>query len=208
MSALEKLSKQVNSHDLHMNPNCQIFVDRFPVIETNVGDTHHTSWNNSKKGLISHIRADGDQQKRKTNVKAYMTGWFMHNYSSEFAWVCDHAMKIAEKHNPTPIKLEVFDCWGAVYNKGDWTKVHNHWPTVWSFVYYVKACEKCAPLVFDDCPIQDPWYAPLSTQAYCVIPKEGRMIMFPGWVRHSVPEQICDHERIVVSGNLITNIWT
>ena len=206
MSALKNLSKKLNSNDLHMNPNCQIFVQRFPIIETHVGDMHHTSWNNSKKGLISHIRADGDQQKRKTNVKAYMTGWFMHNYSSEFAWVCEQAIKVADKHSPTPTKLEVFDCWGAIYKQGDWTKVHDHWPTVWSFVYYVKACERCAPLVFNDCPRKGLGLNPKV--AYHAQPYEGKMVMFPGWVRHSVPEQLCDHERIVVSGNLITNIWT
>jgi hypothetical protein len=28
------------------------------------------------------------------------------------------------------------------------------------------------------------------------------MIVFPSWVRHSVPEQTSDSERIVVAGNI------
>ena len=187
MSALKKLSDVVSSKDLHVNPNCVTFTEQLPIIQKNIG---------VRENLISEIKSEDDQQNRKTNVKAHMTGWFMHNYSSNFAWVCGQAIKIADENNPTSVKLDPFDCWGVIYNKGDWTKVHNHWPSVWSFVYYVKACINCSPLVFPDC------------NDIRVMPKSGNMVMFPGWVRHSVPEQTCDHERIVVAGNLLTNIWT
>ena len=33
------------------------------------------------------------------------------------------------------------------------------------------------------------------------------MVLFPGWIRHSVPEQQCDHDRIILSGNLGMNPW-
>ena len=31
--------------------------------------------------------------------------------------------------------------------------------------------------------------------------------MFPGWVRHTVPKQKCDHDRVIVAGNLGINPW-
>ena len=31
--------------------------------------------------------------------------------------------------------------------------------------------------------------------------------MFPGWVKHSVPKHQCDHERIIVAGNIGPNPW-
>jgi hypothetical protein len=31
--------------------------------------------------------------------------------------------------------------------------------------------------------------------------------LFPGWVNHEVPEQKCDHERIMVAGNIMWGDW-
>ena len=33
------------------------------------------------------------------------------------------------------------------------------------------------------------------------------MILFPGWIRHSVPEHQCNHDRIILAGNLGINPW-
>ena len=30
----------------------------------------------------------------------------------------------------------------------------------------------------------------------------GLLVMFPGWVKHEVPPQESDHERVMVAGNL------
>ena len=37
---------------------------------------------------------------------------------------------------------------------------------------------------------------------YKVQPSNGLLVLFPGWVKHKVPPQECDHERIMVAGNL------
>ena len=42
---------------------------------------------------------------------------------------------------------------------------------------------------------------------HSISPKSGNMVLFPGWIRHSVPEQQCDHERIILAGNLGMNPW-
>ena len=140
--------------------------------------------------LIFIIRGQGDTQHHKTNVKADMTDWFMQKQHSQFQTVGDKAIEIAKKNGPYDIELEMFDCWGAVYHKGDWTKAHDHWPHVWSFVYYLQCKNNDAPLTFPD--------AELS-----IYPNSGDIILFPGWIRHSVPEQNNDSERIIVAGNLI-----
>ena len=43
--------------------------------------------------------------------------------------------------------------------------------------------------------------------SHSISPKSGNMFLFPGWIRHSVPEQQCDHERIILAGNLGMNPW-
>ena len=99
--------------------------------------------------LERQIREIGDQQFRKTNVKAHMTSWFLQEHSDEFKWISNQALELAKENNPHDIDMFVYDCWGAIYNEGTYTIRHNHWPHLWSFVYYVRCPENCAPLVLD-----------------------------------------------------------
>ena len=83
----------------------------------------------------------------------------------------------------------ITDCWGAVYKKGESCNPHAHHPAIWSFVYYVDATPEDAPLVF-------------PTSGNAIYPNSGLMIVFPGWVTHSVPPQVNEKERVVIAGNL------
>ena len=83
-------------------------------------------------------------------------------------------------------KITVF--WGNVYRKGDYAGKHNHTPCQYSFVYFVKAKWYDSPLVF-------------NVGGEKIRPKEGRYVIFPSYVLHSVPKNQYDHERITVSGN-------
>jgi len=111
--------------------------------------------------------------------------------------VCRFAIDVAYENSPRQgVPLMPYDCWGAIYSKGDFTKTHEHWPMIWSWVYNVECCGHCSPLVFDD-----------SSGIHSIQPKSGNMILFPGWIRHSVPKHECDHDRIILAGNFGMNPW-
>jgi len=154
-----------------------------------------------QKRLAQTCRDIGDIQKSTTNIQGSMTSYRMHETNSDFMKVCKIAINFANKNTPVNTTGQTttymtWDCWGAIYSKGDYAKTHAHWPFVWSFVYYVECCKNCSPLIFDDCS------STLSIQ-----PKSGNMILFPAWLLHSVPKQQCDHDRIILSGNLVINPW-
>lgn len=140
--------------------------------------------------LGQKIRAQGDQQYRKTNVQADMTKWTMFK-DPDFAKIVDFAIEVTEGglNLPNLGKYYATDCWGAVYQKGDSCNPHAHHPALWSFTYYVDATPDDSPLVF-------------PTSGNAIYPNSGLMVVFPGWVTHSVPEQKNEKERIVVAGNL------
>ncbi len=101
-----------------------------------------------------------------------------------------------DKANNNPY---ILDAWGVLYKPDTstetWTsglEPHSHWPATWSFVYYVDACNKCAPIVFPTC-INANMHSPVT----------GLLIIFPGWVAHGVPPQKCDHNRISIAGNIV-----
>tara|TARA_B100000795_G_C22666162_1_gene386063 strand:- start:68 stop:715 length:648 start_codon:yes stop_codon:yes gene_type:complete len=178
------------------------FSEKFPIITLDLSEIASKLIEDYQKltvneNLERQILEYGDKQQRKTNVKAHMTDWFMQDSSQEFQWVCNRAIDLAAKNNPHQVDMMAYDCWGAIYREGDRTIMHNHWPHLWSFVYYVKCPDSSAPLMFDRC-IQ-----PNGT-IQRILPKTSLMVLFPGWVNHSVPEH-SGKDRIVVAGNLSIN---
>ncbi|SVA19729.1 uncharacterized protein METZ01_LOCUS72583 [marine metagenome] len=187
MSALQKLADKLTSPKtaLRNHPDAREFHEKYPVVikEDCLGHM-------SNQHIKSIILETGDAQGRKTNVKAIMTHWLMHKQETIFAEICTQALELAEKNGPHKIDMQTSECWGAVYREGDFTQSHDHWPQLWSWVYNVECCSECSPLVF-------------PTSSYKISPKEGTMILFPAWVLHSVPSQTCNHDRIIIAGNIM-----
>ena len=188
----ENVLEEKKTRQLRTNPSSIDFNVRFPVTQKDFSNKE------LQKRLAETCRNIGDVQKSSTNVQASMTGWYMHETDSDFMEVCRMAMDFAYENSPRQgVPFMPYDCWGAIYSKGNYTKTHEHWPQIWSWVYNVECCEKCSPLVFNDAP----------QGAHYVYPKGGNMILFPGWIRHSVPEHQCDHDRIILAGNLGMIPW-
>ena len=170
------------------------FIDKYPVKVKQI-----TELDNNK--LEIDIREEGDYLGGRTAAKCLMTRWDMHNFYHSFIFVADKAMEIANAcplatktdTDGVPLKVPLYlnDTWGLIYNKGQSAKMHNHWPSLWSYTYCVFACEECSPLVFSNAQ------EPLS-----VIPKTSQMIVFPAWLQHEVPTHTCEHDRIMIAGNL------
>jgi hypothetical protein len=185
----EKMLEEKKNRQLRTNPFSTPFDVKFPVVQKDCSNEE------LQKRLAETCRDIGDVQKSTTNVKGSMTDWYMQESNPDFMEVCRIVIDIAYENSPRQgVPLMPYDCWGAIYSKGDYTKTHEHWPMIWSWVYNVECCEQCSPLIFDD-------------SSHSIQPKSGNMILFPGWIRHSVPKQECDHDRIVLAGNLGMNPW-
>ena len=81
------------------------------------------------------------------------------------------------------------DFWGNVYRKGDYTQIHHHKPSVFSFVYFLKTKWYNSSLVFSD-----------SGQK--VRPKEGRYVIFSAQTFHHVPKHKFKETRITLAANI------
>ena len=199
MSKLSELSNRVvrgyagaRASELRFHPDAKSFNMRFPIIMKDVGKFFDDSSSNVleilNNDLIKTIKKVGDTQTLKTNVKADMTNWFMQRKYQIFNSVGDIAIKFVQEAFPYEIQLELYDIWGVVYKRGNFTRIHDHWPHLWSFSYYVKS-DGTTPIIFPE-------------GRHYFYPKTDDMILFPGILRHSVPIHESDEERIVVSGNI------
>jgi len=171
---------------LKTNPASIPFNVNFPVIQKRVPVEYITD------SLVATCQNFHDVQNKETNVRASMTDWYMHEHDIDFANLAEFAVSVGNDNSPSKVFLMPYDCWSASYSKGDYTIPHEHWPSIWSWVYNLECCDQCSPLTFDD-----------ASQS--ISPLRGTMIMFPGWVKHSVAKQQCDHKRIIIAGNLGLN---
>jgi len=195
MSKLSELSNHmirgyagVRPPELRLHPDAKSCTMKLPIIIKNVMPAFFGLEANINDRLTKIIKQAGDNQNRKTNVKAYMTDWFMQRKYHIFNSVGDIAIKFAEEASPSKVQLELYDIWGAVYKRGDFTKNHDHWPHTWSFSYYVKS-DGTTPIIFPD-------------SSYSLYPKTNDIVLFPSILRHGVPIHESDEERIIVSGNI------
>ena len=148
-----------------------------------------------------YIRKRGDQLNHASNVKASMTEWDAHNNNTHINAIAEKALFLCQDGMETKYPLEIADCWGALYTKGEHTVEHHHWPFTWSFCYYVKVSDTTPPLLFHNMiNPQDKSSVDMPIQ-----PKKGDMFIFPSTLRHSVPAQETDEERMVIAGNIWYN---
>ena len=170
------------------------FSDKYPVKVKQISGLDNDQ-------LEKDIREAGDYLGGRTAAKCLMTRWDMHTVYESFRLVSEKAMEIAADcplatktdTEGTSLKVPLYlnDTWGLVYTIGQSAKVHNHWPSLWSYTYCVSACENCSPLVF-----------PNAQKPLSVTPKTSQIIVFPSWLQHEVPMHKCEHDRIMISGNL------
>ncbi|MCG2582954.1 2OG-Fe(II) oxygenase family protein [Massilia sp. TS11] len=118
-----------------------------------------------------------------SNVQAvYMSPWHSHLLTPRFQpliSLVEEAARTASRQGMLAdlerlnLDVRVSDCWGAIYEGGDYTHPHHHFPSAWSVVVYLEAEPGCAPIVFGD--------------GIAVKPVPGLMVMFPGNLLHAVP---------------------
>ena len=125
-----------------------------------------------------------------------MSPWKSHQLNAKFGplthTVRELAMRASKQFLVTDmaqlnLDLAVTDCWGAIYEESDHTLIHTHFPSDFVAVIYLEAGPNCAPIVFDN--------------HLAITPRPGWMMLFPGMLRHHVPE---NHDaRVIVAMNLL-----
>ena len=159
------------------------------------------------KTIKENILESGDALQERTAAKCLMTKWNMHDAYLTFRMVGEEAIEVANlwplakrtkpDGSPDDIPLYIKESWGLVYGKGHTCEEHNHWPSLWSYTYCVEACKECAPLIFNDSNDRDDEGTPFH-----IFPETGQLIVFPAWINHMVSKQECEHQRVMVAGNL------
>jgi len=109
--------------------------------------------------------------------------------------------------------LAVTGCWANINPRGAYHPTHHHPNNYLSGVYYVAIPEPGSRIVFQDPrpsmimpkPRQ---YTRMTANGADAQSKEGRLLIFPAWLKHSVPSNEGQNERISISFNLMFKDFT
>jgi uncharacterized protein (TIGR02466 family) len=101
------------------------------------------------------------------------------------------------------------NAWANVNRMADFNQMHTHPGATWSGVYYVdhgepdEDAEGTAIHLFDPCASRTNIFFPeLSCQAITFRPQPGLMILFPGYVPHTVLPHRGGRPRISIAFNV------
>ena len=145
-------------------------------------------------------RIELEMQDKKNAFKKYgMTNWLLYkSYGDDFedfvSMISVIANNYTEQHFKKEVKGEFFvsELWGIVSKPNGLATPHNHWPGIFTFVYHLELPENNPPLIFTDSDLE-------------IQPQEGELIFFPSWLKHEVPENLTDSNRICIAGNVYYN---
>lgn len=103
----------------------------------------------------------------------------------------------------------VVSMWAIINNKGHTNSCHIH-PHAWfSGVYYPKLptdAKNCGNICFKDPNLARQYtrsfYRNVQSDMCCFTPQVGSLILFPGWLEHSVGPNTTDEDRVAISFNI------
>lgn len=106
--------------------------------------------------------------------------------------------------------VEITGCWANINPQGGLNSPHTHPNNFLSGVYYVKLPDSNGRIVFSDprpqafhiAPPMPQWNKYLGNQI-SLEAKEGRLVLFPAWLVHSVPVNRSEEHRISISFNMM-----
>ena len=106
-------------------------------------------------------------------------------------------------------KTKITNMWAIINKGGAANGRHHHGNSSLSAAYYVRAPKNSGDIVFYD-PRPAPVYShPISNKpnflnamTNSISPIEGLLVLFPGYLDHSVNENLSNEERIVISFNI------
>ena len=138
------------------------------------------------------------------NETGFSGNWISDNKCSHFIQVLDNAVQDYANvigYSQSDYKLQ---SWVNKFDKGSYGDSHTHMNSDISGVYYYQTTGRDGDFFFetpvDQFACSNAWMQ-LSGR-YVVVPKVGQLMLFPGWIRHGVDENLTDDARISISWNI------
>jgi uncharacterized protein (TIGR02466 family) len=97
------------------------------------------------------------------------------------------------------VKIIIKDSWVTKFLPGDTAQIHDHRDNVLSGVYYIKATGDEGNLRLINPLTHESFVGDLDFE---IVPITGKLVLFPGWLKHQVLQNNSTNERISLAFNL------
>ena len=170
-----------------------------PVFSTIFAD--HVEFNKYMKQVILEHRQKNPET-TESNVKAWHSSWMTHKENPKFQPLIDRVLSActfvsAGYFQTQNLEFSIFNFWASMYEKGEYTIRHSHFPSDFACTYYVDVEPGCSPIIFES-NIKDginDGNKPLTIQ-----PQNGMLVLWPAVLHHEVPPT--ETKRMVVAMNI------
>ena len=129
----------------------------------------------------------------------------MRNLVMEANQKCSEIDSVFKQHLEKSDNLD-YNIWTNVNEVGSKNVIHSHKGDAWAGIYYVQA-EDTGNLLFhnpanllNDCKFNSPFVRGLGIQ-----PKDGMLVLWPGWIPHEVIENKSNRQRINIAWGINFN---
>ena len=165
-----------------------------------------------KKNILEYIKdyRDAYDSEQVSNIGGYQSASDIHedvNFKSncDGLWsiispIAQHIGDSFAEHGFPSTTLSLTNMWFNVNGKGNWNIEHTHPHCFYSGVIWIKAEEGMGGLAMKS-PHEHGLYGMTNT-VWTIEPEEGRVMLFPSFLPHSVTANTTDEERISISFNL------
>jgi uncharacterized protein (TIGR02466 family) len=157
-----------------------------------------------------------DQGVEKTNFGGWQSADTIYEHP-EFRWLIARVMALANEVAPQFSAQRKFDdgiMWANVNRRGDFNALHTHPDAILSGVAYLRVggpeqgvlqfldAREGSPTTHWRCFMRLEESTPLTSEVHSVLPREGLILLFPGWLKHWVTPNATDEDRVSVSFNI------
>ena len=174
-----------------VSPNSSVFEKQhvykaMPIFTTILAD--HVEFNKYLKEVILEHRRNNPNS-IDSNVKAWHSSWMTHEENPKFQpivdMVCSACKFISQGYfQAQALDFVPFNFWAMMYEEGEHTIRHSHFPSDFSAVYYVDVEPGCAPVLFE-VPQNDGVNNKCETLT--LQPENGMLAIWPSLLHHEVP---------------------
>ena len=157
-----------------------------PVFSTVFED--HVEFNKYMKQVILEHRQKNPED-IESNVKAWHSSWVTHKENPKFQPLVDRVSSACKFLSQGYFQCQVteysiINLWAMMYEDGEHTIRHSHFPSDFSCVYYVDVEPGCAPVLFE-VPQNDG--VTHKCETFTLQPQNGMLAIWPAILHHEVP---------------------
>ena len=186
-----------------------------PVFEQKINN--YKDLNSQLENYIYDLKKKDPQGQKKSNAGGWHSPFFNMKESElikKFISSFNNSLaEIMTEHMGWKInkeKIMILDMWSIVNTKNTFNVQHTHPNSLMSAAYYVKAKKNSGQIKFYDPKEMKVMYHPpiknyneISAEIIKIEPEEGKLILFPSYLNHSVEENLSDQDRVVISFNVM-----